>query len=89
MNWISIKDSLPEFNKYVLVILNIKYGFGEYSSQVEIARYCCRDGWTIDKLGDEKFIVKRGLSLENISHWMELPVIKQFEDEEDKDELED
>ena len=60
MEWISVKDSLPDYNERVLLVgkHNIIYiGWREHSN------------WK----GKEHFSIGRGCGLSSVTHWMPLP----------------
>jgi hypothetical protein len=63
MKWINVTDSLPSSGKDVVVVCDYLQT-GNY--QYEIAFFCCRNGWRINRLIDHLKVIK----------WAELPPIE-------------
>lgn len=62
MEWISVKDRLPETDKMVLVVCNSAYCEKPYST---VGNYTC---WT-----SKKWLTKSGAIDTSVTHWMPLP----------------
>jgi hypothetical protein len=76
MNWIDIKDKLPELNQEILVL---EQGYDitgtTYYSDIAIARYISygRKRYFVQSLGYDKRNKRNSWSYDNVTHWMSLP----------------
>jgi len=65
MNWINIKDKLPEFGKEVLIAMSHRDLAGRvepFGFSYDVDFYCCTKGW-----------YKKRTANETVAFWMELP----------------
>jgi len=67
MDWISIKDQVPEDGAIVITY------FGELNNPIEIARYKNLKGTEDEVFGHNCFINKSGWLTDDVTHWMPLP----------------
>lgn len=54
MNWISIKDKLPDYGKKVMICLKKKNNAcdTEYYYFVSTGYLCCTEGWNLEEYGE-------------------------------------
>lgn len=74
-HWIPVSERFPEnSDRYVLAIVNGKYGNITFHNAIQIADYNKREGWFVD--GYEH------LGAVNVTHWMPLPDVPRGEGQE-------
>jgi hypothetical protein len=76
MNWINVKDKLPEFNQKVIAGLSVFCPFQQkiITYSYDVGTYCCTEEWKLQYYTTERQ-GKSGFKLD-VRYWANLPKIE-------------